>query len=530
MPCHTYPARRGKKRVSQFAGRRLSVLRLLVVVIVAFAVVVAALRGWRWFRDDPHHSADDVSWPFSGYVDATLTPTYAFEQPLSRADRDVVLGFVVADPHQACTPSWGAAYSLDQASTSLDLDRRIARLRQIGGQVTVSFGGEANTELADSCTDVTQLTAAYRSVVDRYELSTIDLDVEGAALTDSAGLTRRAQAIAALQHSKQVGVWLTLPVAPTGLTDSGLAAVRTMLAAGVDLTGVNVMTMDYGGSLPAGTSMGTAAVDALQATHRQLGSLYAAAGHKLSSAALWQHLGATPMIGQNDVAGEIFSHADAVTLRDFAGQVGLGRVSLWSLNRDEACGPNYPDVTIVSNECSGVDQQDGQFATVLAGGPSAGASSSAAATPTPTSSPTVNPTVTPSDDPATSPYPIWRSDGIYLEGDHVVWHQNVYVAKWWTSGDQPDDPVASGAATPWTLLGPVLPGETPQPTPTVPAGTYPAWSQTAVYRAGDRVLYQGSAYVAQWYTQGRSPLDPSTTSDPSPWRRLTPAQVKGAKP
>lgn len=510
--------------MSQFAGRRLSWLRLLLVVVVTAAIVVAALRGWRWFRD-PHNSGTDLSGSFSGYVDATLTPSYAFEQPIDGADRDVVLGFVVADPQHPCTPSWGAAYSLDSASTSLDLDRRIARLRQTGGDVTVSFGGEANTELAESCTDVTQLTAAYRSVVERYHLTTIDLDVEGAALDDTAGLTRRAQAIAALQHSQQVAVWLTLPVAPTGLTAAGLTAVRTMLAAGVDLAGVNVMTMDYGGSLPAGTSMGQAAVDALQATHGQLASLESAAGHKLSDTALWQHLGATPMAGQNDVAGEIFGRADAVTLRNFAGSVGLGRLSLWSLNRDRECGPNYPDVTIVSNECSGVTQQAGQFATILAGGPDRASAEPSSSTTTPTPTPTTNPTVVPSDDPATSPYPIWRPDGIYLEGDRIVWHHNVYVAKWWTSGDQPDDPLATGDASPWTLIGPVLPGETPQPTPTLPAGTYPAWAAATVYHAGDKVLFQGIGYVAKWWTQGRSPLAPSTASDPSPWRTLSTAST-----
>ena len=47
---------------------------------------------------------------------------------------DVVLGFVVADPDDACTPSWGGAYTLDEAATGLDLDRRIARYRERGGQ------------------------------------------------------------------------------------------------------------------------------------------------------------------------------------------------------------------------------------------------------------------------------------------------------------------------------------------------------------------------------------------------------------
>ena len=49
-------------------------------------------------------------------------------------------------------------------------------------------------------------------------------------------------------------MWLTLPVAPGGLLADAVAVVDATLAAGVELGGVNVMTMDYGGaqeSLPA---------------------------------------------------------------------------------------------------------------------------------------------------------------------------------------------------------------------------------------------------------------------------------------
>ena len=56
-------------------------------------------------------------------------------------------------------------------------------------------------------------------------------------------------------------------------------------------------------------------------------------------------------------------------------------------------------------------------------------------------------------------------------GERVVWRRNVYVAKWWTSGEVPDDPTLADDATPWRLIGPVLPGETPAPEPTVPPGT-----------------------------------------------------------
>ena len=43
------------------------------------------------------------------------------------------------------------------------------------------------------CRNVDALTDAYASVVDRYTLSSIDLDIEGPALADIAALERWAR-------------------------------------------------------------------------------------------------------------------------------------------------------------------------------------------------------------------------------------------------------------------------------------------------------------------------------------------------
>jgi chitinase len=504
--------------VGQFEGRHLSPVRLVIFGILVVGVVFASFRGWNWFQEN--RALASVGAPgFAGYVDVTATPQLPFESPENKASRDAVLAFVVSTPGHGCEPSWGAAYSLDQAAEQLDLDRRIARLQQNGGAAIVSFGGQANTELALACTSPTDLYDAYHEVVTRYHLTAIDLDVEGAALDDTAAAQRRAEALAKLQRADGVEVWLTVPVARTGLTAAGQQLVRDTLAGGVRLAGVNVMTMDYG-DLPSNETMGEAAEQALNAAHSQVRALFDEAGDSLTSVEAWQHLGATVMIGQNDVSGEVFGLLDAQRLHDFAAQHRLGRVSLWSLNRDRPCSANYPDVTIVSDACSGVKQDPGAFAEALGG--TGHVAPMVSSSPSPSS----DPTVTPSDDPATSPYPIWQPDQVYLAGTRVVWHHNVYVAKWWTSGDVPDDPLQSGDATPWTLIGPVLPGESPEPSPTLPAGTYPDWKITKVYTAGDRVMFEGHAFVAQWWTQGDSPATPGTASAPSPWLPLTAKQIQ----
>ena len=387
----------------------------------------------------------------------------------------------------------------------------------------VSFGGQANSELAVGCTSQDDLVHAYEDVIKRYHLKSIDLDIEGGALADADATKRRNAAIAQVQKDTGVKVWVTVPVARTGLTGDGLSFVTDTLDSGVDLAGVNLMTMDYG-DVPAGVTMGTAAVSALDATHAQLAALYRQQGRQLSAVDVWQRMGATVMLGQNDIAGEVFTLDDAATLQAFASQHKLGRVAMWSLNRDRACGDNYPDVTIVSDACSGVTQAAGDFAAGLAGIDANGVAPTDLPAPRDTSRPTANPTVVPSDDPSTSPYPIWDQQAVYLQGDRVVWHHNVFEAKWWTSGDMPDDPLQK--ETPWTLLGPVLPCERPEPTPTLPSGTFPDWRIGQIYHQGDRVLFENIAYEAQWWTQGDRPGVPGTADAPSPWLRLTASQVE----
>lgn len=507
------------------ATRRLSFWRLVIAAIVAVAVAAGGLFAYQAWASTQAAPAPDP-W-FAAYVDVTATPSYEFESATADSGKEVMLSFIVAATDDACTPTWGTAYTMDEAAVSLDLDRRIARLQQQGGDVGVSFGGLLNDELATSCTDHDSLVEAYSSVIDRYASTTIDLDIEGENLSDTAAGERRAAAIADLQQSRRaagedLAVWLTLPAATFGLTEDGTTAVTQMLDAGVDVSGVNIMTMNFGQSMTDDETSGDASIRALQETHRQLGILYDQAGIELTDATLWTKLGATPMIGQNDIEEEVFTMSDASTLNEFATEQGIGRMSMWSLNRDTTCGPNYADVTRVSDACSGVDQGDFFFADVLAENFDGHIASSAK----------IITTEEPSDpadfvdDPATSPYPIWQEEDSYLAGAKVVLHRNVYQAKWWTRGDLPDNPVLNSWETPWTLVGPVLEGETPVEVPTVPDGTYPDWDGTSVYEEEDRILFDGVPYEAKWWTQGDSPAAFSSDPDGSPWIPLTSDEVK----
>ncbi|MBN9130330.1 MULTISPECIES: chitinase [Paenarthrobacter] len=507
-----------------FPGRKLSILRLSVLSLVIGGLVAAGITTWHNYSDARAAAASPST--FAGYVDVTATPRYAFEQASTASTKSVVLSFIVADPKDGCTPSWGTFYSLDAAGEDLDLDRRIARLRQAGGSVAVSFGGLSNKELATACRDAARLKAAYAQVVDRYELTSIDLDIEGAALSDVDALTRQAKVISELQkerreNAQDLSVWLTLPVAPTGLTAEGTSAVKQMLSAGVDLAGVNVMTMDYGASRVAGQTMLQASIAAAEATHSQLGEIYSSVNQDLGAQTLWRKIGLTPMIGQNDIVADVFTVADAEGLHDFAESKGVGRMSMWSLNRDVECGPNYPTLTVVSDACSGVAQSGGLFSSIL-GAERDSVSTATSPAPEPTTTTTAAPVV---DDPATSPYPIWSPTNAYVKSDRTVWHGNVYEAKWWTKNDVPNNPVAAGTAAPWQLIGPVLPGDRPQPEVTAPAGTYPVWSAETVYKKGDRVMFGPYVFEAKWWVQTQSPEAALQGSSETAWAKLSNAEL-----
>ena len=153
---------------------------MVVAILAVSGLSVVAVR--QVVTDTSSERA--VAW-FAPYIDTTLTPLHAFEDPEVTAADSIALGFVVARPgtdSASCTPTWGGAYDLDEAATAIDLDRRIARYRGRGGKVVVSFGGAANEELAVACRDGDALAQAYRDVIDRYDSTTIDLDIEGAAL------------------------------------------------------------------------------------------------------------------------------------------------------------------------------------------------------------------------------------------------------------------------------------------------------------------------------------------------------------
>lgn len=499
------------RRPRRFRGRRVSWLRLGASVLGGLALLVAGVAAVAPpFSFLPTGTPVDQRW-FAGYYDVTLDQGVALAgDEMIAAPGGAVLAFVVAAGDADCTPTWGKRYTLDDAATRFDLDRRIERMRREGHPVMISFGGAINTDLAVACTTSVDAAKAYGAVIDRYGVDSIDLDIEGKTLADRSSWGRRANAIARLQGARPADhpltVWLTLPVAPEGLTADGRDLIAGMLSAGVKVAGVNAMTMNYGIQDPK--NLVDVSKRALEATASQLSTLWDDAGLDLPPGGVWELMGATPMIGLNDVTTETFTLDDARAFTAFASDRGLARLSMWSINRDHTCGPNYPFTGTVSTQCSGVDQGDETFAGVLSNGYLGRYANAVVETDPPIIE----------DDPKTSPYPIWNSTTFYSAGVKVVWHGSVYVAKWWNQGgNAPDDPTLDTGAAAWSYIGPVLASDQPFRLPQLPANTYPEWDATTLYNQGDRVMVDGTGYEAKWWSRGQNPARSILDRDYSPW-------------
>jgi Ricin-type beta-trefoil lectin domain/Glycosyl hydrolases family 18 len=237
-------------------------------------------------------------------------------------------------PQSGCTPQWEDGGASVGAFAS-----QISAVQAAGGNVIISFGGESGGELAQTCTNVSQLTAAYQNVVNTYGVTRLDFDIEGGVLSDTASTARRDQALAALQAADPaVQVDFTLAVAPQGLptgTGSEYALLQDAKAKGVKVSVVNIMTMDFG----AGSNDLADAESAAQGTAGQLASLYG-----ISTAAAYGMMGLTPIAGTND-DGTVFSTSNAQSLESFAAANGVAELSFWEVDGyDKGTGYQYSSI------------------------------------------------------------------------------------------------------------------------------------------------------------------------------------------
>jgi len=139
------------------------------------------------------------------------------------------------------------------------------------------------------------------------------------------------------------------------LGETVLSAIRKV---GLENFRLNLMVMNYGPpqSMYCFTrgdacDMGHSAIQAVENVHLRYGVPY-------------RQIEVTAMLGENDVAANVFTVSDADMLARFALERGLAGLHYWSLDRDAPCPPGVPRV---SATCSGVSAATGAFARAFAG-------------------------------------------------------------------------------------------------------------------------------------------------------------------
>ncbi|HEY1932169.1 MAG TPA: carbohydrate-binding protein [Acetobacteraceae bacterium] len=295
-----------------------------------------------------------LSQVFSPYVDMGLL---ADENLLAISQASGVKDFTLAFVQSSGpgTVGWAGTGTIDQDSlpNGMTILSQVQTLQAEGGNITISFGGANGIDPASDASSAAQLQAEYQSVIDRYGVHSLDFDIEGAQVADQSAITLRDQALVGLKAANPgLTISFTLPVLPSGLDANGLNVLESAKADGLDPDVINLMAMDYGGSVDNGGEMGADAISAALNTEQQI-----------SFVGLTSKIGITPMIGVNDDSAEVFTLNDAQTLLDFAqSNPDVASLGMWSIARDNgnSAGAHY-----ASPDSSGLAQSNYAFASIF---------------------------------------------------------------------------------------------------------------------------------------------------------------------
>lgn len=220
-------------------------------------------------------------------------------------------------------PAWDGRVPMDQ---NLYLDQ-IQAIRARGGDVIISFGGEAGRELAIVEEDPAALEQVYQSIIDRYKFTWLDFDIEGENLAKNPKASeRRNTVLAALQKKNpNLRISFTLPVDPDGIRQASQDLLADARAKGLKVFSVNLMVMFFGKRfIDKGKSEGELCIESANKAYSQI--------HAIDPAI---QIGLCPCLGPNGSRDEVFAIEDARTLKAFADETAwVCSLHFWSINAD----------------------------------------------------------------------------------------------------------------------------------------------------------------------------------------------------
>ena len=241
--------------------------------------------------------------------------------------------------------SW-AGTSIDKNPKDQPQYKALQQYKAAGGQYYISFGGQAGTPGWSSSFhySVAQIQKSLQYVIDLYHPLGLDFDIEGSQAADTAGNSNLFQAVANLAKTNpNVSFTYTIAVAPGASSD----ALNPMFEKSFDallktsyVPRLNLMTMDYG--VPESNM------------YKPTLQCVAMLSKKILADNNWgiktqtdvdKHMGLTPMMGQNDSRGELFTKNDMMMLAHYEAVNQMPQLGSWSLTRDNGSAAGSKSAT-----------------------------------------------------------------------------------------------------------------------------------------------------------------------------------------
>lgn len=303
---------------------------------------------------------------FSPFVDATLwfnNGLYPFGDEYSKSGAKFVnLGFIIAN--SSGQPSWGSYYDVsgknpDTGHIIRNMFAQIKKLRSLGGDILVSFGGENGTPIHATIKSAAELAEHYIKFVNAFGLKNIDFDIEGQWTRDTVSWKRNNDAIKIMQDKlgeNSPNVWYTFPTLPSGLVGKGTnndayGILFDAVSKGIKVRGVNIMTMCFGySSVPNPSDMSIPVITSSESLKNQIKEIYAQNGVTLTDSDAYKMVGITPMIGVSYQSQEIFTLDSARKVLDYAKSKKIGQLSYWALTRDKTGNGTLSSGTQITQE------------------------------------------------------------------------------------------------------------------------------------------------------------------------------------
>ncbi|APJ02572.1 hypothetical protein [Silvanigrella aquatica] len=267
--------------------------------------------------------------------------------------KGLILSFI-QDSHN-CNPAWDG--DKNNVINRKEFNDKINILENENILYKISFGGIDGFNLALECITENDLFNAYFKVYTLYKPTGFDFDLEGNILNNPAAIEKILKAIVIMQNKfPKILISFTFPVKISGLERKTKDIIKKAKMLKIEFS-VNLMTMNFS---PEETGNMTKYIQSsAYNTFKLLSAIYP----RKNKVDIWKQIEITPMIGLNDIKGEVFTLDNAKKLKGFENLVSLGALHFWSLERDKPC-----NLKKVSPTCSGISKQKNyEFSEIFQG-------------------------------------------------------------------------------------------------------------------------------------------------------------------